>query len=280
MHYYKRNIGDYAKKAGRLSMLQHGAYTLLIDSCYDREQFPTLDEAIDWTWSSSQAEIDAVKFVLSKFFVLQDGVYVHPSIKEEIDAYHETSEKNKRIAEEREAKRRASSTDRARVVHEESKDGHLTINQEPLTINQEPEGEKPRKRDSRPVVAKPDDVDQQTWDDWQALRKAKRAPVTETVVNGARKESEKAGMSLDAFLQVWCRRGSQGLEAEWLKPDERLTVGRTFAQQAADIARTTVPSKPGRDPALLRIEEDAKKAAPIPENIREKLAALKGGVLQ
>ena len=46
MHYYKRNLGDYAKKAGRLSMLQHGSYTLLIDACYDREQFPTLEEAI------------------------------------------------------------------------------------------------------------------------------------------------------------------------------------------------------------------------------------------
>jgi uncharacterized protein YdaU (DUF1376 family) len=46
MHYYKRNLGDYAKKTGRLTMLQHGAYTLLIDSCYDREKFPTLEQAI------------------------------------------------------------------------------------------------------------------------------------------------------------------------------------------------------------------------------------------
>jgi uncharacterized protein YdaU (DUF1376 family) len=50
MHYYKRNLGDYAKKAGRLTMLQHGAYTLpLIDSCYDRESSSTLEQAIDWT---------------------------------------------------------------------------------------------------------------------------------------------------------------------------------------------------------------------------------------
>ena len=39
MHYFKFNIGDYHKKAGRLSMLQHGAYTLLIHACYDREKF-------------------------------------------------------------------------------------------------------------------------------------------------------------------------------------------------------------------------------------------------
>ena len=85
MHYYKRNLGDYAKKAGRLSMLQHGAYTLLIDACYDREQFPTMDEAIDWTWASSTAEIEAVQFVLSKFFDLSaDGRYVQSRIEEEL----------------------------------------------------------------------------------------------------------------------------------------------------------------------------------------------------
>ena len=71
MHYYKRNLGDYAKKAGRLSMLQHGSYTLLIDACYDRETFPTLEEAIEWTWASSTAEIEAVQFVLRKFLSLK-----------------------------------------------------------------------------------------------------------------------------------------------------------------------------------------------------------------
>ncbi len=33
MHYYKRNIGDYARKAARLTFQQHGIYCLLIDAC-------------------------------------------------------------------------------------------------------------------------------------------------------------------------------------------------------------------------------------------------------
>jgi hypothetical protein len=84
MHYYKRNIGDYAKKAGRLSMLQHGAYTLLIDACYDREVFPTLEEAIEWTWASTTEEIEAVTFVLRKFFVLENGIYESASMAVDI----------------------------------------------------------------------------------------------------------------------------------------------------------------------------------------------------
>jgi hypothetical protein len=67
----------------------------------------------------------------------------------------------------------------------------------------------------------PDGVNPQTWADWLTLRKAKRAPVTETVISGAHAEAAKAGLSLEQFLRVWCRRGSQGLEAAWLKPDER-----------------------------------------------------------
>lgn len=131
MFYYKRNIGDYAKKAGRLSMLQHGAYTLLIDACYDRETFPTMEEAIEWTWASSTSEIEAVQFVLRKFFDLVDGRYVQDRIREEIETYQRNCENNSRIATEREERRRGASPMRARSVHE------APPNQEPRTKNQE-----------------------------------------------------------------------------------------------------------------------------------------------
>ena len=79
-----------------------------------------------------------------------------------------------------------------------------------------------RKRACRqPAVQCPDGVDQQVWNDWLALRKEKRASVTQTVIDGAMGEAEKAGMTFEDFLRVWCRRGTQGLEAAWLKPAER-----------------------------------------------------------
>jgi uncharacterized protein YdaU (DUF1376 family) len=210
MHYYKRNLGDYAKKAGRLTMLQHGAYTLLIDSCYDRETFPTMDQALEWTWASTEAEVEAVKFVLTRFFTLdKEGCYVQDRILQELLHYHKNADTNKRIADEREARRREKSTNRVPSVNE------ATPNQEPLTTNHKP------KRESATVVACPSDVDQQIWDDWKQLRKAKKAPVTETVVKGARKEAAKANMAFSDFLSVWCARGSQGLQADWLKPDEK-----------------------------------------------------------
>lgn len=136
MHYFKRNIGDYHKKAGRLSILEHGAYTLLLDACYDRERFPTMEEAIDWCWARSAEEIAAVTFVLSKFFDLVDGKYVQARIRDEIASYHSMALKNKEIAEKREeakrTKRASNSTNRAPVVNE------TAPNQEPLTTNHKP----------------------------------------------------------------------------------------------------------------------------------------------
>jgi uncharacterized protein YdaU (DUF1376 family) len=148
LHYYKRNLGDYAKKAGRLSILQHGVYNLLIDACYDREAFPTLEEAIDWTWAASAAEIEAVEFVLKKFFELVDGRYVQGRIAEEIADYREKADRNKAIAGEREAaKREGKSTKRARSVEESAP------NQEPITKNQEP---KEKREPSASVEVGPD----------------------------------------------------------------------------------------------------------------------------
>lgn len=78
-----------------------------------------------------------------------------------------------------------------------------------------------QKRPARTAPDRPEDVPQSVWDDWLALRRAKKAPVTETVLRTAVTEAGKAGMTLTQFLTVWCARGSQGLEAEWLNPKER-----------------------------------------------------------
>lgn len=196
MHYFKRNIGDYHKKAGRLSMLEHGAYTLLIDSCYDRERFPTMDEAIDWCWARTDEEIAAVRFVLGKFFDLVEGRYVQARIQEEIDSYHAKSLKNKEIAEEREAKRRTareqSSTKRAHGVND------APPNQEPITKNQEKDiPPTPRKRGhgfDASSIDLPDWLDREDWESWVADRKARKKPVTE---EGAKRQLQQLAGYLD-----------------------------------------------------------------------------------
>lgn len=71
------------------------------------------------------------------------------------------------------------------------------------------------------AAVRPDEVSEQVWADWLSLRKAKKAPVTPTVLRNALSEATKAGLPLERFLEIWCLRGSQGLQADWLKPNER-----------------------------------------------------------
>lgn len=170
MHYYKRNLGDYAKKAGRLSMLQHGSYTILIDACYDREEFPTLDEAIEWTWASTTDEIEAVKFVLSKFFALENGVYVQKRIQEEIIEYREKAETNKRIALERETKRAEYRTKR----DEACKPGdEPPPNHKPITNNH-----KIKNRGDKSPFVLPSHIKAEAWKDWHDYRNLKNGWTT------------------------------------------------------------------------------------------------------
>lgn len=183
MHYFKRNIGDYAKKAGRLSMMEHGAYTLLLDACYDREQFPTEQDAIDWCWARTDAEIAAVKFVLAKFFTLEDDLYVQNRVREEIDAYHAKAAKNSEIARDREHKRKV----RARNVHDTCSDGdEASPNQEPRTTNQEPidkkqkgvTPDKPARFDPL-AMELPSSLPLEIWERWIAYRRKRKLTTAE-----------------------------------------------------------------------------------------------------
>ena len=77
--------------------------------------------------------------------------------------------------------------------------------------------QKEKSAQTRATPPRPDGVDEQVWLDWLALRRGKRAPVTGTVLDGARQEAQQAGVTLEAFLREWCLRGTQGLKAAWLR---------------------------------------------------------------
>lgn len=94
--------------------------------------------------------------------------------------------------------------------------------QDPPPVNRgQPPPQKSQKKSRATAASKPDGVDSQVWSDWLQLRRAKKAPVTETVISHATAQAAQAGLSLDEFLRVWCARGTQGLMADWLKPQER-----------------------------------------------------------
>jgi len=84
MNYYERHLGDYARDTGHLSMLEHGAYTLLMDRYYVCESGIPEEQAHRLAHARSKEEKLAVDAVLKEFFKLKDGVWVKGRIEEEI----------------------------------------------------------------------------------------------------------------------------------------------------------------------------------------------------
>jgi len=264
MKHYPHHIGDFNNATRHLTRMERSVYRDLIDLYYDTEQVLMLDKTdlCRKILARSNEESTAVEQVLNEFFTETPTGWYHERCEAEIAAYHNnTSQKAMAGKASAEAKRlkklhalNGSSTDVEQPLNHVETDGQQnSTNHQPSTnqpINQE-EGKAPRKRSTpTPAIGKPDDVDQQTWADWLQHRKAKRATVTETVVNSARSESEKAGMTLDAFLQVWCCRGTHGLQADWLRPEERRTASRvqmtSFAQQDKADKRAEWEAMTGR----------------------------------
>ena len=68
------------------------------------------------------------------------------------------------------------------------------------------------------VLEKPSGVSDQVWNDFIALRKAKRAPLSATALTSIAKEAEKAAMHIEEALTECVTRGWQSFKAEWIKP--------------------------------------------------------------
>ena len=84
---------------------------------------------------------------------------------------------------------------------------------------------KERKPPNAFSIPKPPDVTDQTWNDFVQLRKVKKAPVTETCIQGFRREAEKADITLEAALSVTVLHGWQGFKADWLRNKKRQSNG-------------------------------------------------------
>lgn len=85
MNYWERHIGDYARDTAHLSMLEHGAYTLLLDRYYATESPIPADQVHRLARARSRDERAAVDAVLDEFFVMIDGEWHHNRADREIE---------------------------------------------------------------------------------------------------------------------------------------------------------------------------------------------------
>lgn len=258
MHYYQHHIGDFIKATARLSDTQAMGYLRLLWMYYDSEK-PLKPDAKVLAFQIG-ATVEETEMLLESFFWLAENGWHHTRCDKEIEEYRQFLNKKSNAGKaSAERRKNSSSTGVKRVL-----DDSLTVEQ--LTTNHKPLTNKP-KRDSATSVACPDSVSQQVWDDWMTVRKEKKAKtLTETGWNQFVKQVEKAGWSMEQAISHCCLKQWVGFEAAWVMPKPN----------PADIVRLTVPSRNEPDPALEKIKADAKKAAPLPDHIRQIMQNMKG----
>lgn len=227
MNYYEHHLGDYLRDTAHLSMVEDGAYRRLMDAYYIKE-LPLPKEVRDvyrLVRAGSKVEKDAVSIVLSEFFVECTDGWRHKRCDTEIARYQDKQAKAKRSAEARwcaakpqcDGNANASPNADANAMRTQC-DGNAL--QSPVTSNHTP------KKKNTSAIAPPDGVSDSVWQDFLKIRKAKRAPMTVTALDGIRREAGKAGYSLAEALETCCKRGWQGFDADWV-------VGKSAPQQTA-----------------------------------------------
>lgn len=277
MHFYKFHIGDYMSHTRHLSHYEDLAYRRLLDFYFLHEQPIRHRDAARHIGMRDHEE--DVLTVLNEFFLSTENGFVNVRADKEISEFRKhqaVSAFGAFVRDNPSLKEIASKEDfifhyldnsideyisSLRVNDVPIKDtssgddAPLTTNHKPLTTN--------HVKEKATSVACPDSVSQQVWDDWMTVRKEKKAKtLTETGWNQFVKQVEKAGWTLEQAISHCCLKQWVGFEAAWVLPKPN----------PADIARVTVPPSKKADEALIKILEDEKKAAPIPDSVREYFA--------
>ena len=249
MHYYQFNIGDYKSHTEHLSEMEDLTYRRLLDWYYLHETPIPLDLTETARQIRMRSHSDCIALVLQEYFERTDDGWIHHRANAEILKAGDKSQKASESAKARWKKKDAN----ALQTQSERNATHNTLHTTQDT----------KHKKKATVVAAPDGVSFQTWEDFKTLRKAKKAPITQRALDGLIAESEKAGWSLEQALTECVMRGWQAFKADWVNKSLIAPVNKF------DVAHITTPTPKNHDAALRKIEEDAKKAAPMPEFARE-----------
>ena len=228
MNYYPFHIGDYLSATRHLSWEEDAAYRRLLDTYYTTERALPIDvrAVCRLVLATTETQREAVAVVLSEFFEETAEGWINSRADAEIHAMREKQQKQRDKANKRWQKPDAEPGNASAMPRHEQADAAAsksdaeamppTPTPTPTPINTTPpEGGVSRKRSAATTAARPDDVSEPVWQDFQRLRREKRAPLTDTALAGVRREAEKAGVSLEAAIAYCCEAGWQGFNAGW-----------------------------------------------------------------
>ena len=212
MHYYQHHIGDFIRDTASLKDSQAMAYLRLLWIYYESEA--PLPNEVDVLAMRVGCSSEEVSLLLRAFFKQSGDVWVHSRCDREISSYKAMSEGGKKGAQKRWDNYRNGVAIGGLSGGDNLPNASLiaTNNQEPITNNHKKT--KDAYSPSAHLISM--GVDESIVKDWLTLRKAKKAAVTETAINGIVREAKKAMWPLSDVLAKSCERGWTGFKAEWV----------------------------------------------------------------
>ena len=227
MNYYQHNIGDFAILTQGLDLESVGIVIRVIDRMMSTEK-PIKTQWVSLAFPKETQE-KAICILESLFEETEEG-WVHPILMEQIEQYQRNAQKNrengKKGGRPRKSETQPKPTGFSEETQTEAKET-LTNNHKPITNNHK---EVDTRTESAPRVkeqlVKPEGVSEQTWTDWQALKRKLCKSCTQRMVNAIVREAAKAGMTVEEAMIYQLEKGWKGFEADWVtdkRPNKRST---------------------------------------------------------
>ena len=232
MHYYQFNIGDYKSHTEHLSEMEDLTYRRLLDWYYLHESPIPLDELEVARQIRMRSHSDCIAVVLREYFERTDDGWIHHRANKELAKAGEKSTKASQSAKARWDKKSNKNKDLpvdANALRTQS-EGNATHNT--LHITQDTEHKK-----KATVVATPEGVSESVWQDFVKHRKAKKAQVTQTVIDGIVKQALIAGWTLEDALRETIIRNWASFKADWVQDKNLSQTGQMNQRVSSGLTR-------------------------------------------
>lgn len=258
MNFYKRYPGDYRKKTARLTLAQHGVYTLLLDEFYLTEQPLPADyeQLFRICTALKRDEQDAVRLVADRFFPIgEDGLRHNERAIEELEEAMPALEAARANGKKGGRPRKTETQQKPSGLFEENPVGFGNETQQKPSSKAPHSPDTPSSLRSEGERASDDPlrgVPDALLADYLKVRKAKRAgEFTPSAIALMQREADKAGITLVGAIEACIAYGWQGFNAGWYGERQR-------------------PPQP-------RASQSAANETPYQRSMRERMAEATGG---
>ena len=242
MHYYQFNIGDYRKDTTYLSMLEHGAYRQLLDWHYlEQAPIPLETEVVMRRLSArTNEERLAIEFVLKEYFIHTENGYIQERVLHEIGLYEAKADRAKtngklggRPLKTKEVISGLSNKTQTKAKLR-TKELINQLTNKPNNLLNNIKNIHPR------ALLEAENISKNIINDFMAIRKAKKLPLTKSALDGIKREAEKINLSLQQALEQCCTESWAGFKADWVLNQNKQSQAppdRTqFQQSTTDVA--------------------------------------------